>query len=207
MKVSWATSANSVRHECDVLRYLEGYNVMGVERCIASSIYEPPYESESSPPPTDPIEIVNPAFFVQERTSSVDDSGVAEEGVPLIMKRLPMTEQILPKKPTTFLVALYEEDETANKKIKVDQVMERKVQEGQRSMIVLDPFFQTSKPSSSTLQDIPVRSVKIKAVHNLITTMLQMLSAGAAGSDLQPLINVETGTNQGQRKILIFVRV
>lgn len=199
MKVSWATSANSVRHECDVLRYLEGYNVMGVERCIASSIYEPPSDSETATPPTDPIEIVNPAFFVQERSSSMDDSGVADEGAPLIIKRVPITEQILPKKPTTFLVSLYEEDETANKKIKVPKVIEKNVQEGQRSMIVLDPFFQTSKPSSSTLQDIPVRSVKIKAVHNLITTMIQMLSAGAAGSDLQPLINVETGTNDGPR--------
>lgn len=150
VKVSWATSANSVRHECDVLRYLEGYNVMGVERCIASSIYEPPSDSETATPPTDPIEIVNPAFFVQERSSSMDDSGVADEGAPLIIKRVPITEQILPKKPTTFLVSLYEEDETANKKIKVPKVIEKNVQEGQRSMIVLDPFFQTSKPSSST---------------------------------------------------------
>ena len=188
MKVSWATSANSVRHECEVLKYLEKYNVKGVERCIASSLYEPPAESETTTLPTDPLVVENPAFFVQEGFSS-------DASTPLLVKRVStdVVDEILPKKPTTFFVSLYEEDETANRKTKGAQSTEKKVVDGQRTMIVLDPYFQTSKPSRSTLQDITSKSVKVKAVHNLITTMLEMLSAGAAGSDLQPLMDVDTG--------------
>lgn len=191
MKVSWVTSAGSVRHECEVLKYLEKYNVKGVERCIASGTYEPPKMDDVS---VDPTEVETPSFFPSDDTASSLGDG------PSLLVTRGYTPEVgssdtSPKKETSFLVSLYEEDEAADKRIKVTQRETKRVAEKQRAMIVLDPYFQTSKPSKSTLQDIGEKSVKVKAVHNLISTMVEMLSAGAAGSDLQPLMDVDTGSN------------
>ena len=59
-----------------------------------------------------------------------------------------------------------------------------------QAIIVLDPFF--APPSTATLTDL-TPSIQLTAVKHLTTTIVQMLLAGVATSDLQPLINPITG--------------
>ena len=104
-----------------------------------------------------------------------------------------------PRKSTTYIASLYEQEEEQERKKKdtsrSTQVSEKDLHEGDRAMIVLDPYFKATRPAKSTLLDISEYSIKVAAVHNLITTMMEMLWAGSAGSDLQPLLDVDTGEN------------
>ena len=59
-----------------------------------------------------------------------------------------------------------------------------------QAIIVKDPFFPP--PSTATLTNLPP-VVQLAAVKHLTTTVVQMLLAGVATSDLQPLINPVTG--------------
>jgi hypothetical protein len=170
-----------------VLQYLQKYNVEGVERCIASSLYEPPEDKEKGSVATSPSLIEDSDFFPQK--SLITNAAPGRSSTPSPGRMSSTDDEGAPKKATSFLVSLYEEDEEESRKN--DQ--QKKGSENQRVMIVLDPFFQSAQPSKSTLQDITEPAVKVKAVHNLITTMVEMLSAGAAGSDLQPLMDVDTG--------------
>jgi hypothetical protein len=180
------TSASSVRHECEVLKYLEKYNVQGVERCIASGAYVPPTDfvlpsSTTAALPTD-------GFFPTDGSRATTPT--ATDALQDQMQTPIRTEKS--RKSTTYLASLYEEDEEEKQEGTGNYAKIPKVDEG-RVMIVLDPFFKTSHPSKSTLQDITSKPLKLKAVHNLMSTMVDMLSAGAAGSDLQPLMDVNTG--------------
>ena len=202
VKVSWATSANSVHHECEVLRYLEKYNVKGVERCIASGVYVQPDEAKlftaTAALPVDS----ESAFFPSEaafRTAPTASDTFKKQplGAGAILDR--------PRKSVTYLASLYElEEEQENKKkesSRSTQISEKVLQEGDRAMIVLDPYFRATRPAKSTLLDISEYSVKVTAVHNLIGTMMDMLWAGSAGSDLQPLLDVDTGENRTVQNI------
>lgn len=186
MKVSWVTSASSVRHECEVLKYLEKYNVKGVERCIASGAYVPPTDfvlpsSTTAALPTD-------GFFPSDGSRAATPT--ATDALQDQIRAPVRTEKS--RKSTTYLASLYEEDAEEKQERTGSYAKFPKEEEG-RVMIVLDPFFKTSHPSKSTLQDITSKPLKLKAVRNLMTTMVEMLSAGAAGSDLQPLMDVNTG--------------
>lgn len=192
VKVSWATSANSVRHECDVLRYLEKYNVRGVERCIASGVYSPP--SAKTLPPTAVAAIQKHdgiLFFPAVKSPDAGPTATDAFREPIVTATARETP---PRKMTSYIVSLYEEDK--EEKLHQQKVAEeaQKVADTDRVMIVLDPFFRASRPAKSTLQDIEAKAVKVTAVHNLFSTMVDMLSAGAAGSDLQPLMDVDNGT-------------
>lgn len=194
VKVSWATSANSVHHECEVLRYLEKYNVKGVERCIASGVYVQPDEghllSVTAALPLDS----ESAFFPSEAAfkSASTELDTSKKQYSAVIDQ--------PRKSVTYLASLYELDEEQENKKKESsrstQISEKTLQEGERAMIVLDPYFKATRPAKSTLLDISEYSVKVKAVHNLIGTMMDMLWAGSAGSDLQPLLDVDTGENR-----------
>lgn len=186
MKVSWVTSASSVRHECEVLKYLEKYHVKGVERCLASSAYIPPTDfvlpsSTTAALPTD-------GFFPSDGSRAATPT--ATDALRDQIRTPVRTEKS--RKSTTYIASLYEEDAEEKQEGTGSYAKSPKEEEG-RVMIVLDPFFKTSHPSKSTLQDITSKPLKLKAVRNLMTTMVEMLSAGAAGSDLQPLMDVNTG--------------
>lgn len=96
-----------------------------------------------------------------------------------------------------FLEKLYNNDEKNEKEEKIREnnfvENEKKKEHDNRVMVVMEPFFQSKLASKSTLQDLNTLDIKSKAVQNLILTMVEMLNAGVAGSDLQPLINTETG--------------
>lgn len=186
MKVSWVTSASSVRHECEVLKYLEKYNVKGVERCIASGAYVPPtdFVLPSSTTAALPTDVFFPSDGSRAATPTATDALQDQIRTPIRREKS--------RKSTTYLASLYEEDEEEKQEGTGNYAKFPKGDEG-RVMIVLDPFFKTSHPSKSTLQDITSKPLKLKAVHNLMSTMVDMLSAGAAGSDLQPLMDVNTG--------------
>ena len=246
--MSWATSAISVRHECEVLRYLQKYNVHGVERCIASSSYVPPDGVRTDTPTggagertdkrteettvtvgTGPsASLIEDSDFFPQKTLSASSTGFKTQGTSgingnngnsgnnarnsevisgnsaAVSEQTPSDPPRVPKKATSYIVSLYEEDREENRRNnlkneereKEERDREEREMDSKRAMIVLEPYFQSVSPSRSTLQDIPLTDVKVKAVHNLITTMVEMLSAGAAGSDLQPLMDVNTGENQ-----------
>ena len=61
-----------------------------------------------------------------------------------------------------------------------------------QAMIVLDPFF--APPSTATLSNL-TPPIQLIAVKSLTTTIVQMLLAGVATSDLQPLINPVSGSS------------
>ena len=191
VKVSWATSANSVRHECDVLRYLEKYNVQGVERCIASGVYSPP--TAKTLPPTAIAAIQEHdgiPFFPADKTPNTGPSATDAFRETIVTVTVAETP---PKKMTSYIVSLYEEDEAQKLQQQRLAVEAQRLADTDRVMIVLDPFFRASRPAKSTLQDIEAKAVKVTAVRNLFSTMVDMLSAGAAGSDLQPLMDVDNG--------------
>lgn len=113
-KFSWPTTRESVRHECDVLRYLESYHVPGVEKCLANCA-------------------TTEAFVGGGSNAEVEAA-------------------------------------------------------------VFDPFFNPTSPSTAVLSDDRLsHSAKSTAVHGLATTVVQMLLAGVASSDFQPLIDPSTG--------------
>jgi hypothetical protein len=64
-----------------------------------------------------------------------------------------------------------------------------------RQTIIKVPFFKTitGQPPVGDFQDIRSKSARIKAANKLTTTLVEMLAAGVATSDLQPLIDASTG--------------
>ena len=204
VKVSWATSANSVRHECEVLKYLEKYNVHGVERCIASGVYSPP--TAKTLPPTAVAAIQKHDgifFFLDDKSENTGLTATDAFQEPIVAATTPET----PRKMTSYIVSLYEEDREQKMHQQRLAVEAQKVADTDRVMIVLDPFFRATRPAKSTLQDIEAKAVKVTAVRNLISTMVDMLSAGAAGSDLQPLMDVDNGTHTRNCAACFFLSV
>jgi hypothetical protein len=123
---------------------------------------------------------------------------------PIVAATTPET----PRKMTSYIVSLYEEDKEQKMHQQRLAVEAQKVADTDRVMIVLDPFFRATRPAKSTLQDIEAKAVKVTAVRNLISTMVDMLSAGAAGSDLQPLMDVDNGTHtiNGASRIYLSIQ-
>ena len=107
LKVSWESSASSVRNECQILQSLEQHQVSGVEQCLASA----PYPENRS---------------------------------------------------------------------------------HQRIMIVMTPVFE-DRTLVNSIRDIPSSDLQQKATQQVIRTLLEMLAARVATTDVQPLISADTG--------------
>jgi hypothetical protein len=61
-------------------------------------------------------------------------------------------------------------------------------------VIVKTPFFASKRLPVGSLDDVDSDGSKVVAVRRLVSTMVQMLAAGLATSDLQPLIDPDTGS-------------
>jgi hypothetical protein len=252
LKVSWDTSAKSVRHECEVFKHLEKYNVRGVEKCLSLCQYIEPKNNINTAPNNVLTKksnsmLTKDSLYFPFGTVMGGQTGVLGGPTNLGVHNVIMgeinfkNENKNEKKDTSFLVRLYNDEEKREeaeilrekkyKDEKLDEIKmasiesgsgfleklytndekneaEEKIRENNffeneknnkniqssRVMMVLKPFFQSNLASKSTLQDIETVDIKSKAVSNLILTMVEMLNAGVAGSDLQPLINIETGT-------------
>jgi hypothetical protein len=184
---------------------LEKYNVRGVERCIASGVYSPP--TAKTLPPTAVAAIQKHdgiVFFLDDKSVNTGLTATDAFREPIVAATTPET----PRKMTSYIVSLYEEDKEQKMHQQRLAVEAQKVADTDRVMIVLDPFFRATRPAKSTLQDIEAKAVKVTAVRNLISTMVDMLSAGAAGSDLQPLMDVDNGTHtiNGASRIYLSIQ-
>lgn len=190
LKVSWETSSKSVKHECEVLKYLEKYNVQGIEKCLAVCRYNPPILSDTNTIASTSTSKATATVKSKERDTQKETDYFREEkeNSDNIIDNNEKLKAIKKQPDISFFTKLYKEDEI-EKEILMEKAKERE-------MIVLEPFFtpfQPKNPCQSSLENVVKKDKKIIAVRNIMQTMMDMLSAGAAGSDIQLLIDVDTG--------------